>query len=99
MPSIPGVSFSVSASFAFPELRVGGWLDSPVAAVVHVPEATMNKNHLLQAWKDQIRFPWQVLLMQPVAISHCMDQAPHHHLGLGVLAPDAGHAALPLLRR
>ncbi|BAK74858.1 hypothetical protein NH8B_0009 [Pseudogulbenkiania sp. NH8B] len=60
-----------------------------------MPEAAMDEDHGLVFRENQIGLAGEVFDMQPVAESCCMKGFAENKLGLGVLAPDAGHHPAP----
>lgn len=90
------VALDVRESLFLPEVGVGCGNDFAILAGVHVPEASVDKNDLSQAGKNQVRPAWEVLDVQRVAITETMNQRANPNLGLGVPAPDVRHVAVAL---
>lgn len=61
--------------------------------VVAVPETSMHEDRLAAGNKGKVRFPRQILAMQPVAIPHGMNEPADSHLRLGVATSDSPHNA------
>src|SRR5437762_9045069 len=64
-----------------------------------MPEAAVNENHGFVFRKNDIRATWQLLSMQPKAITHPMQQPSHSHFRRCILSPDPAHIPAPALRR
>lgn len=63
-----------------------------------MPETTMNEDHLLPAWKNQIRAARELPSMEPESIPKCMSDAANRYFRTGVLAADPPHiVASPFL--
>jgi hypothetical protein len=56
-----------------------------------MPEATMDKDYLLAAEKDQIRTAWQIFPMKSKATAKSMGCSTHDHLRFGVFPTDPTH--------
>jgi hypothetical protein len=61
-----------------------------------VPKASVHKDDLAAAWKNQVWTTWQVLRIQSITISKSVNHAAHCHLGLGILLANALHDASAL---
>jgi hypothetical protein len=56
-----------------------------------MPEASMNKNHLLSSGENKIRRAWQIAPMKTVTKAHLMDDPAHDHFGFRISVPNARH--------
>src|SRR5690348_8483519 len=92
------IAFNVSRPFPLPELRTSSRDHRPPAAVVHVPETSVDKDHLAPAGEDEVWAAWQPFRVQDVAVAQTMDQPPDNHFRLCVLALDRRHVPAALLR-
>lgn len=63
---------------------------------VLVPKTAMDKDDLSPAGEDQIGVAWQVAAMEPVAVSHPVDEPPDRHFWLHTLAADCAHVGAAL---
>lgn len=61
-----------------------------------VPKTTVHENDLAAGRKYEVRFSWQVLAVQPVAVAHAVDKTANEHFGLGILGADAAHSLASL---
>lgn len=64
------VSLSVSIALAAPIVCVSNRRNAPVAAIVLVPKATMDKNYLSPGNKDEVGLPWRALGVKRITIAH-----------------------------
>lgn len=64
-----------------------------------MPKAPIDDDHLTSAAKDDVRLTRQIRGVQPVSVALGVQQSPHDHLGLRVLAPDTRHDKMTLLGR
>jgi hypothetical protein len=67
-------------------------------AVVPVPEAAMNKNDFLPCGKRQVGLARQFRFVEPISISHTMNQMTNLHLWLCVLRTHQCHLPASLFR-
>src|SRR5712691_1652845 len=74
-----------------PVLWFGSRQLAAICAVMTMPEAAVNKNHLAMASQHHVGAAGQLRLMQPIAVPHGMDEPSDDHLGLGVCLADALH--------
>lgn len=63
-----------------------------VAAVMPMPEATMNKDHLAKTRKDKVGRSSQFADVKAVTITSSVNQSPYNHLWSGVAFLDPRHA-------
>lgn len=56
-----------------------------------VPKTSVDKDDLAKSGKDYIWLARKILSMEPIAVTHGMDQAAHYQLGRGVFALDLAH--------
>lgn len=56
-----------------PIVGVGFWGDASVAAIVLMPEATMDKNYLPSRYKNEVRLPEEVGGMKHITVAHGMN--------------------------
>lgn len=60
------IALNVAASLCLPKFRIFLWFDLPVSAIVHVPEAAMDKNDLAATFEDEIRGARQTTVVEAV---------------------------------
>lgn len=89
---VSSIARGVAAKFCKPIL-LSRRRNSTAAAVVHVPEATVNNDDPSESSKDQVGATRQRGIVKAVAESHGMYEATDEHLGLGVLGFHRGHHA------
>lgn len=99
LSAISSISCLVARQLPLPELGPCGRLDLAVFASMAVPETSVDENHLPPAGENQVRASGEIVPMHPVPITQGVYQPPDDHLRVRVLAPNPGHAVLPLLRR
>lgn len=56
-----------------------------------MPEAAMHKDDLSPAREHKVRLPRQVRLVQPIPVTHAVDDLPNAHFGLRILVLDTPH--------
>lgn len=56
-----------------------------------MPETTVDKNHLTQAWEDKVWLACKVGAVKPEAIAHLVRKTAHEHLRFHSLALDLSH--------
>ena len=56
-----------------------------------VPKATVNKNNQFVSFQDKVRFPRQVLHVEPEPVSQSVDCPSDQHFGNGSLGPYPAH--------
>ena len=61
------------------------------SAAVLVPEASVDKNDLLETGKNQVWLPRQSVPVQPEAVTQSVGQAANSQFRLGILRPDGAH--------
>jgi hypothetical protein len=71
LPEIAGIIFSISADLSLPEVLPRARPLEQVA-IVEMPEAAINENGSPVLGEDQIRFPWQRFVVEPVSVSEAM---------------------------
>lgn len=81
----------VAADFLLPELGPGFGDHEVAAALVAVPEAAVHEDHSPVPGQHEVGPAGQVLAMQAVTQPVSVQVLADEQLGLGVLAPDAGH--------
>lgn len=63
-----------------------------------VPEAAMNEYNSIVFWKYDIRFTWQLFLVQPEPVSLPVKITPNQKLRLSILTTDPAHVVTALGR-
>jgi hypothetical protein len=58
----------------------------------------MDEYHRAMSWKNKIRSTGERPVMQPIAQSQTVQEAPNQHFRLGVFAANAGHHSRSDLR-
>lgn len=56
-----------------------------------MPKAASDLDDALQTWEYHVGPAWQVHGMEPVTVTHAMNQPPHHQLWRRVLATNTPH--------
>ena len=84
LSTIALIASHIAAAFVLPELGVRGGRDFPITTAMHVPKASMHKDHFSMSRQDQIRSSRQSLLVQSKSKAHLMDQGSHNHLRLRI---------------
>ena len=56
-----------------------------------MPEAAMDEDHRSVLWKNEIRFPWQARLAQPVPQAACVKSMPDLHFDGSVPGAHSRH--------
>lgn len=87
----PPVALLVPEQLIVPELHVRLRRSHAVLASMRMPKAAVDKYNLAPSGKDQVRLAWEVPSMEPVSVTHAVNQAPDFHLQPGVLRPDPRH--------
>jgi hypothetical protein len=64
-------------------------------AVVTMPEAAMHEDSCPVLWENHVRFSWNIIRMQAITETLCMQGVPDLQFGFRVLCPDAGHHPAP----
>ena len=60
-----------------------------------VPKASVDKNHFALPTEDQIWLPCKPLAVEPISISHGMDEFPNGEFGICILRMNGGHDGRP----
>lgn len=81
--------------FLRPEFRSGGGRGREPAALVAMPEASMNEHDCPKFREDQIGFPWQSPAVQPISQAPCMQYLSQDEFGLRVPPLDPRHHSGP----
>lgn len=63
-----------------------------------MPEASMHEDDLAAALEDNVRFPREALVVQPVPVPAAVEQLPHLFLGRAVFRANAPHVLTAALR-
>jgi hypothetical protein len=66
---------------------------------MHMKKATAHIDDLTVARKYNIRFTWQILLVQTEAIAHPVNNRAHNNLRFGVATTDSRHVIATLCWR
>ena len=91
----PLVSSSIFQELGFPELRPRLRQHCIPTPRMPMPEATMDEYANPQPRQHDIRFPRQILAMQPVTIAVSVQKPAHQHFRFCVLPLDARHHSGP----
>jgi len=70
---ISAVTISVAAALVVPEFSVCSRFDSAITAIMHVPEAAVNKNDLFMSCKNKIGFSWQIFSVETKPVAHAVE--------------------------
>lgn len=62
-----------------------------LAMPVRMPEASVDKYHFPPRSKHEVRLSWQILPVQPEAVTHAVNHAAYRQLRTHPLAADAAH--------
>jgi len=81
----------VAGKFLLPELFVCGGRGGVFAALVPVPEASMNEDDGFVFRQDDVGFSGEIFHMQSEPVSGPVQHGPDDHFRLGVLASDPAH--------
>lgn len=85
------VALDVARDLRPPVGRICFRVHVAAAAVVPVPKASVHEDNLLPGGEDEIGLAGEILPVEPVAISHAVDETAHHELRLSVFRPDRPH--------
>lgn len=91
------VALFVAFYFLFPEWDVALGCYKVLAALVAVPEASVDKDDCLVFAQYYVGGTWQAFDIYAVAVAVGMEVTAHNQLWFGVLALDARHTLVPLL--
>lgn len=88
---IGGIALNVAGYLLAPIFRVRFWLSRAPAAVMSMPEATVDKDGLAARPEDKVWLSGEVFAVEPVPVAHGVNQPAHDHLGLRVRGFDRSH--------
>jgi hypothetical protein len=74
-----------------PEFGIRYWRNPAQSAVVNMPVATVDEDHLPAASEHEIRLSRQVASVQTIAVTERMDETADAHFRLRILRPDPLH--------
>lgn len=80
-----GIPFDILLEFFLPPFCSGFGDIGEAATFVMMKETAMNEDGTSPSGKDYVRFPWQILTVQPKAVPMPVQPAPDDHLGFSVL--------------
>lgn len=69
-----------------------------LAAFVTMPEASVNKNNGTVLGKDNVRFTWEIIVVQPVSETISPEGVTKYQLRLSGSGADSGHVTMALIR-
>lgn len=85
------IPLRIARELGAPILRLGIWKLASSPAIMPMPEASMNENHLAMARQNKIGTARQIASVQPETIAKRMHSAPHDHLRACIRLADARH--------
>ena len=85
------VALHIPRQFCFPEPCIAGRCRGILAALMTMPETSVNENYDAVSGKDEIRRTGQPPVVQPIAQPLTVEKAPNQHLRTGILAANSGH--------
>ena len=68
-----------------------------MGTIMDVPEASVNKDHLVPRRENKVRLTWQILSVESKPIAKSVRQSTHSKFNCSVLAADMRHDFAPLL--
>ena len=91
---VESITAGVPVQLVPPEFSPVGRLRGaiPRAALVPMPEATVNEDHLTSRTEHEVRAAREVARVKTVAIPQAVYEPTNTHLGLRVLRPDSAHS-------
>jgi hypothetical protein len=92
------VTTYIFSEFCFPEFDIAGRLRSILASLMPMPVTPVDEYHRAMSWKNKIRSTGKRPVMQPIAKSLTMQEAPNQHFRPCVLAANTGHHSRSDLR-
>lgn len=92
------VAGDVSSKLRLPEVASGLGHDFAVTTSVTMPVAAVNKDYCIVLGQHDVRFPGELLSVQPEPITEPMHSPSNDQFGLCVLSADPGHVETALLR-
>lgn len=95
---VTGIARPVPVELCLPEIAARFWDMGKLAALMLVPEASMDEDGFPTPWECHIGAARRRLPLQAEAIAEAMQRAAHDHLGLGVGPPDASHVGASVSR-
>lgn len=91
------IAFLIPGHLGRPEFRVGLGDSVVLAALVTVPEATVDEHHRPILWQNDVRFPRQPLFIDPVAEPKTPQRTAQLQLRLRGRGVDSCHVAMALV--
>ena len=91
------ISCPVPCKLRFPEFHIRFRYDEVTAALMSMPETTVDEDYRLVFPHHDIRCPGQPSDIHPEPVSTAEQVFAYHQLRLRVLATDPGHALVPLV--
>jgi hypothetical protein len=82
------VPIAVLLDLALPEVGIRPWKPEIPATTVSMPETSMNHDHDVVPWKNDIGLSRQILLVEAIAKSTPMKTAPDLQLRRSILCAD-----------
>jgi hypothetical protein len=96
---VSNVSHYIPIPLCAPKVGIRNWNNSAVAALMHMPKASVNEDDLAARREDQIRPTRQIFLMQNIAVAQTMYGPADNHFRFCVLSGDSRHIGASLLWR
>jgi hypothetical protein len=93
------ISLNVLLSFGVPVAGVVRGGDTPVAAAMLMPKATMDKDYLSARNKNEVGLAGKIGDVERVAVAHGMGQLSYEHLRCRIFAANGAHTGAALFRR
>jgi hypothetical protein len=85
------ISLNVLLSFGVPVAGVVRGGDTPVAAAMLMPKATMDKDYLSARNKNEVGLAGKIGDVERVAVAHGMGQLSYEHLRCRIFAANGAH--------
>lgn len=82
-----------------PPITLIGFRNMGGLAIMRVPEAAVNENHLPARSEHQVRLSGKVFPMKPEPVSQPVRETPHLQFGLHILAPNRAHVCTTVHQR
>jgi hypothetical protein len=88
------VACLVPRQFGIPKCAIGA--RQPIlAAIMQMPEAAMDEDHLFPGPENEIGIAGQISCMKAITVAHAMDKMPYDHLWSSIGVSDARHTFAP----
>lgn len=85
------VPHDIPVQLRLPVIRIGLGDACATFAIMSVPEAAVNEDHLSTSYERKVGRAGQVLAMKAEAIAKPVGHSPNQHFRLGALTPDPPH--------